>query len=472
MIAILCAVASAIAFILALGTADVSLLAWFGAIPVLWFAFGSASTRRVAATAAAAYLVGQLGMLWPYRHVLGPVVFAFAVPPALAFMGAVLSARLAARRLHAAAVLTFPALWTGWELLSATISPHGTFGAWAYSQISTPPVVQSASLFGLWIIDFLIALFASCAAFGIRRRSPRVALVGCALALANAAYGAWTLANPATPSVRVAAAARDHDDSASPERTANLQAAEVRRVATQGVKAVVFEEKSALLPGEHRDAVLAPLVAAARETGALVVVGFDQTSPERRNVAFTIWPDGRVRTYAKRHLIPGLESYYIAGDGPGLLGTGESVAICKDFDFQRTLRLDAAASASASGLALMFAPAWDFGADGWLHARMAILRGVEDGFAVVRAASNGLLTVSDAQGRIRARRPSGVTQYASVIADVPLGTGPTLYVRIGDLFGWLAGAVGVLLVALSLRAPRGATTSSARELPAPARPPS
>jgi hypothetical protein len=41
LIAILCAAASAIAFILALGTTDVWPLAWIAAAPVLWLAFGN-----------------------------------------------------------------------------------------------------------------------------------------------------------------------------------------------------------------------------------------------------------------------------------------------------------------------------------------------------------------------------------------------------------------------------------------------
>jgi apolipoprotein N-acyltransferase len=473
MTALLCAAASAIGFFLALGTADAWLLAWLAPIPILWLAYGERSSRQVAASATAAYFVGQLGMLSPYRTAMGPVVFAIAMVPALAFTGAVLGARLASRRLPAPiAVPAFAALWTGWEIVSATLSPHGTFGAWAYSQISMPILIQSASLFGPWAIGFLIALFAACIALGVRRRAPSLVVAGCALVLVNAGFGASRLAGPEAPTVRVAGAARDHDDAASSEAVTNAQAAEVRRLAAQGATVVVFEEKVALLSGERRDAVLAPLVAASRETGATVVAGFDQTSPERRNVAFTITPDGRVRTYTKRHHIPGLERQYTVGAGAGLLGHGEAVAICKDFDFQRTLRRDAADGAEAGGVKLMFAPSWDFGADGWLHARMAILRGVEGGYAMVRAASNGLVTVSDAQGRVRARATSGATRYGFVVADVPVGTGPTLYVRIGDVFGWLAGATGLLLLAVSLRAAPKPTTAFALAPPAPARPPS
>ncbi|MGH9352580.1 MAG: hypothetical protein ACRD2G_10525 [Terriglobia bacterium] len=38
---------------------------------------------------------------------------------------------------------------------------------------------------------------------------------------------------------------------------------------------------------------------------------------------------------------------------------------------------------------LLLVPAWDFGADRLWHARMAFMRGVEDGFTVARVAKNG-----------------------------------------------------------------------------------
>jgi len=69
----------------------------------------------------------------------------------------------------------------------------------------------------------------------------------------------------------------------------------------------------------------------------------------------------------------------------------------------------------------MGVPADDFGLDAWMHARMAVMRSVEGGFAMVRAANEGLVTINDAQGRLIASKmaaPAGVTQ---VVADVPLG---------------------------------------------------
>jgi apolipoprotein N-acyltransferase len=449
--AAICALASATLFFLALGTPDVWPLMWLAPVPLLWLALGHASWPRVALASLAGYALGELGMLWPYLGAMGALVLVAALVPAVAFTFIVLATRFAARRLPMlAATLVFPTLWTGFEWLSASLSPHGTFGAWAYSQSSAPVMIQSATLFGAWVVSFLIAYVAAGIALALRRFSLSPLVLPFALACVNVAFGMWRLDAPYGASLRVGAAARDHDDARTAFVVAADEASEARRLASQGARVVVFDEKSALLPAPQRDSVLAPLVTAARETGTRIVAGFDVTGAERRNAAFTIDQTGLVSTYTKRHHIPGLESGYTVGSGPGLLDAGESVAICKDMDFQGTLRGDAAAGARTGSLGLMLVPAWDFNADGWLHARMAIMRGVEGGYAIVRAAANGLVTVSDARGRVLGARSSGKGTYASVVVDVPRGPGATMYVRIGDVFAWIAGLTGLALLAWGL----------------------
>ena len=128
------------------------------------------------------------------------------------------------------------------------------------------------------------------------------------------------------------------------------------------------------------------------------------------------------------------------------MGGQRSVAICKDMDFPATIRSDA-----ESNIHIMAVPAGDFQRDGWIHARMAVLRGVENGFAVVRAANDGLLTISDAQGRVLARKPYQPNGVYWLVADVPLGPGPTLYTRIGDVFAWLTIFLAATLSGFALR---------------------
>jgi apolipoprotein N-acyltransferase len=95
-------------------------------------------------------------------------------------------------------------------------------------------------------------------------------------------------------------------------------------------------------------------------------------------------------------------------------------------------------------------PAWDFDADGWSHARVAILRSVENGVPMARAARQGLLTLSDRYGRIVAMEKTG-GDFVSLTGELPLDGrgGNTVYDRIGDAFGWLCVGVGFGVMAAS-----------------------
>jgi apolipoprotein N-acyltransferase len=129
-------------------------------------------------------------------------------------------------------------------------------------------------------------------------------------------------------------------------------------------------------------------------------------------------------------------------------GYDYGLAICKDMHF--------AAMGRAYGerrVAVMLVPAWDFDyLDGWMEARTTVVRGIENGYAVVRASREGLLTASDAYGRILAERESsdmpGRTLLAKVIVANPV---PTLYTRIGNLLGWICVAAAVVFLSLNRR---------------------
>src|SRR5262249_25569492 len=126
-----------------------------------------------------------------------------------------------------------------------------------------------------------------------------------------------------------------------------------------------------------------------------------------------------------------------------------AVAICKDLDFQD-------AALDNAGARALLVPAWDFDVDAELHRRMAILRGVEGGFAVVRAARNGYVSVHDAGGHLlgEARSSAPVTV---LVVDVPLADRATWFARlgvaIGPALGALALALGALALVLQRRAP-------------------
>jgi hypothetical protein len=98
--------------------------------------------------------------------------------------------------------------------------------------------------------------------------------------------------------------------------------------------------------------------------------------------------------------------------------------------------------------------AWLFTADRTLGGRMTAVRGVENGYVVVRTARDGLLTVSDAYGRIMAEQPSRAMPGTSMLATIAVPPRvATPYARFGDWFGWLCVVSAVAMVVNLRRRP-------------------
>ena len=53
----------------------------------------------------------------------------------------------------------------------------------------------------------------------------------------------------------------------------------------------------------------------------------------------------------------------------------------------------------------------------------------------------GLVTASDAAGRLLASKMDAPAGLTAIVTDLPLGSGPTLYARLGDVFPWLCVAL-------------------------------
>jgi apolipoprotein N-acyltransferase len=101
---------------------------------------------------------------------------------------------------------------------------------------------------------------------------------------------------------------------------------------------------------------------------------------------------------------------------------------------------------AAEGANLLLVPAWDFNLDRWLHARMAVMRAVENGFALARSARNGLLTLSDNRGRILAEAITVPGRFVSITGKVNVAREKTFYTRTGDWFAWLCMIIFVILL--------------------------
>lgn len=88
---------------------------------------------------------------------------------------------------------------------------------------------------------------------------------------------------------------------------------------------------------------------------------------------------------------------------------------------------------------------------GWApaqHASLGALRAAENGRPVVHATLTGVSTVYGPQGA-RIGAPLGTDESGAAVFDVPLATGTTLYVRLGDWPVQVAAAVLALYCTLA-----------------------
>jgi apolipoprotein N-acyltransferase len=439
-------------------------LLWVAPVPVL----AIASRLR----ASAAFLLGSIAWFlgemnqWNYlRHVIAlplRITILFFVIAAVIFGLSVLFTRSFLRRgsLFLAA-FAFPVYWVTCEYLSAIASPHSTWGNLAYTQMDFLPLIQIASVTGLWGISFVVFLFAGTVATlfsGSGKLSQRRALaivvgfLGCVVLV----FGEWRLqSHPSAKSVLVTLIAKDVPMSlylGSEEQALQLLREyddEIRRVTPTGTQAVVLPEKIARVSESALAEVDALFSSAAISTRAAVVLGLARkTSSGSFNSSRFYSADGKLEAnYDKHHLIPGVEPEK-SGDKRITLDQSSGrwgLQICKDMDFPALSRQYA-----TDGADLMLVPAWDFNVDRWLHSRMAVLRAVENGFALARSARNGLLTLGDNRGRIQAETATAPDRFVSISGILNVSHKETFYARTGDWFAWLCVVAFVVLLASRL----------------------
>ena len=435
---------------------------WLAPVPVLAIA---THLGRVSAFLLAfiAWLVGALNEWNYFTHGIEvplPLIAIVLLVPALVFGLCVLFARSFLRRGSLVlGAIAFPVSWVAYEYLSEVGSPNSTFGNLGYTQMDFIPVIQIASITGIWGISFIVFLFAgtigallSGAGKPWQRRGLALA-VGALLCLLFF-FGEWRLSShPPARSVTVTLMAKDVPISVylgSEEQALKLlgeYADEVRRATPPGTQVVVLPEKIARVSESDLAKVDALFSSAASTRGIAIDLGVvRKTSDGAFNSSRFYAPEGKVEAnYDKHHLLLGVEpekpgDKRVVLDEP--LGRW-GLQICKDMDFPQLSR-----EYGAEGADLLLVPAWDFGLDRWLHSRMAMLRAVENGFALARSARYGLLTLSDDRGRLLAELPTVSGRFVSITGRLNVEQERTFYTRAGDWFAQVCVALVIGLLAV------------------------
>lgn len=461
--AILAVISTAALLVVGNGMNPLWPIIWVAPLPVLLFAAETTSWRVAAGTAGLSMLLGSLTMLYYLHFILHAPVIAWLIPFSIASLlfsaGVLLFRSLLHRGAAFSAVIALPAFWSVCEYLASFAPANGTAGSLAYTQESFLPILQVASVTGPWGITFLLLLFPSAIAAGLhlrRQNSLQATLVvGSMLAILAGAllFGAIRLAEPASHQyIKVGLA--DTDSVEFAEKAPEMQelvtsyARQAQQLAHQGARIVLMPEKMGLLLNRDTTIIDPLLQTVADSTGATLIIGVQHVvARDSFNEARIYRPDQPVVTYNKEHLLRPFESSLIPGTSLTLLSKPNfraGVAICKDMDF-----IHPALDYARGGIDLLLDPAWDFNIDRVWHGHIAIMRGVEDGFAIAHAAKNGLLTVTDDRGRILGEVTTGGGGFTSLLVNVPLRHDQTVFARFGTRFPWIAGFL-VLFVAVRL----------------------
>lgn len=367
--------------------------------------------------------------------------------------------------------VSFPVAFTAIEFLrsSGTETFGGTWGFQAYALWKHPVLLQPISVFGitgLHLLIFVINWTVAAAVLRTRAWRRNVAIVA-TVTVAWVAAGALMM-DSAPATVRVAAVQDGLvNDASNADARLERYFAQTRDAAASGARIIVWNEVGLRFdPAREHTTELRALAA---ETNAYLVLGYhlDEPGGKQRNATTLLAPDGRfLGVYGKDH--PGT----FAGDVNDFQGTfpvydtevGKiATIICYDLDYTDTARI-----MTRGGARFIATPSSDVSAIARTHYTHLVFRAIENRVSMVKADSRFDSAIIDPWGRILASTvdPHGRTQ-ATLVADVPLGSGTSPWVSFGNWLGWLTVLGSVVLVAGSFslrlrdRRPRRTAPSSA-----------
>ena len=384
-------------------------------------------------------------------------------------------------------VLFAASLWVALEFLRTYLLTGFPWAFLAYTQYRFLPLVQIASVTGMYGVSFLIVVVnaAVASAFCHPREKAALApaLTASLLLLMSVAYGSSALSRP-DPSNRFSVAALQGNidqgvkwDLVFRESTLETYDRLTREAARRGAELIIWPEAAVPLLLRREPEALARVTRLASETKRFLLVGSPDLDGGRfYNSVFSISPDGSlVQRYDKIHLVPfgeyvplrpllgfaeklarGAIGDFAPGREPtvfhlpqGSFGVTISYEVYFPAEVRRLFR------GGAGFLVNITNDAW-YGrsAAPAQHLAMAVFRAVEYGAFLVRSANTGISAIIDRRGRIL--NQSAIFTETLLIGEISaVRSESTIYTRVGDLFAWGATAASVGFAVWRLS--RGAT---------------
>jgi apolipoprotein N-acyltransferase len=391
-------------------------------------------------------------------------------------------------RIGRTAWVVAPALWVGTELARGYILGGFPWVLLGYSQVTILPIAQLASVTGVYGLSALLVASGVALAAAATAPTRRHAVWACAPLLAGiaaiAAWGTWRIAEGSLTrggeSLSVGLiqgnVPQDQKWNRAFARTIfnsylTMSGEAVRR----GAKLLIWPESSTPFTFEIDLIGRRAIEQFARTSGVPVLFGSDQREPSDAgirfyNAAYLVDGTGRMAAvYRKIHLVPFGEyvpfrtvlffasplvetvSDFTPGTEPVLMPIGSrrvTTAICYEVIYPHLV--SAAVDRGAELLTTITNDAWYGPTSAPLqHFEQAAMRAIEQGRYLARSANTGVSGVVDPYGRVLVR--SRLFERETIVHDVRLLDGRTIYGRLGDTFAYLCVALSVAALAAATR---------------------
>ena len=353
----------------------------------------------------------------------------------------------------------FPLFWTATEHARSYVYGGFPWNLAGYALYRHPVWIQTASVWGVYGVGFLVMSVAALLAGGIasRRKAPFAAAA--VLVLVFGLFGAVRLGRPAPPGAGVTAALVQpgiaQEIRLDAKTAAESYAAVIRQArdaAAAGAGLIVLPESALPVYWDSSPALRQDLTAIASECRCPVLFNDVETEPGGAyfNAARLATAEGLAgSSYRKVHLVPFGEyvplprlfffvrqvsteiGEFAAAPSPALLEGGDfrlGMGVCYEITYDAVAREETAKGANL--LATISNDSW-YGRAGAQpqHFAAAVLRAVENGRFLVRAAITGLTGAVDARGRILGELP--VDRKGTLLVSVRLLAGTTAWTRWG-----------------------------------------
>ena len=364
--------------------------------------------------------------------------------------------------------------WVGFEMIRATFIPLIATSAFiGYTQASQAWLTQPVAVFSVYGLNLVLMFFNFTLAQGViawydrKFQHEGVVLVDGRptmrwLAITSVITVAWIgislvmlgMAPKDSPTVRVAALQSGYPLPAFQDtvNTAEVRfetfAQQARQAAQQGAEILFSSEM--MFDFDPQQEYTQEFKDLAKETNAYIFITYAvaREGEPFRNQAVLLSPSGEFsEVYSKNHVPPGEPLSPGAGVYPvfetplGILAT----LICHDANYT-----DVARKLARNGAQLIAAPYREFGGFGEQLWTNVTFRAVENHAAMVVTGASTVSAIIDPYGRQVALEYSQEDKQVTLIGDVPLGTGNTLYTYLGDWLGWISMAAFIFFIGFQM----------------------